>query len=55
MQQIDGTEIARYSVIAVTGTTDDNGIFTPDNLIFDLSKIDNTQNQLASIGLEHLW
>jgi len=53
MRQIDGTDIERYSVIAVTGTTDDNDIFTPDNLIFDLGKIDNTQDQLASIGLGH--
>ncbi len=36
VRQIDGTNINRYSVIAVTGTTDDNGIFTSDNLIFGL-------------------
>jgi hypothetical protein len=53
MRQIDGTDIERYSVIAVIGTTDNNGLFTPDNLIFDLGKIDNTQDQLASIGLGH--
>ena len=53
MRQIDGTDIERYSVIAVTGTTDDNNLFTPENLIFDLGKIDNTQDQLASIGVGH--
>ena len=51
MRQIDGTDIERYSIIAVTGITDENDIFTPDNLIFDLGKIDNTQDQLANIGL----
>jgi hypothetical protein len=44
MRQIDGTDIDRYSVIAVTGTIDDNDIFTPDNLIFDLGKIGNIQD-----------
>ena len=53
MRQIDGADIERYSVIAVTGTTDDNDIFTPDNLIFDLGKIDNTRDQLAGVGVGH--
>ncbi len=53
MRQIDGTDIDRYSVIAVTGNTDNNGLFTPDNLIFVLGKIDNTQDQLAGIGTGH--
>ena len=53
MRQIDGTGIDRYSVIAVTGSTDNNGLFTPDNLIFNLGKIDTAQDQLASIGVGH--
>jgi hypothetical protein len=53
MRQIDGPGIDRYSVIAVTGTTDNNGLFTPQNLIFDLGKLDNAQDDLAGIGVEH--
>ena len=53
MRQIDGRGIDRYSVIAVTGTTDENGLFTPQNLIFDLGKLDSTQDQLASVGVGH--
>lgn len=53
MRQIKGPGIERYSIISIVGKTDVNGKFNPDNIIFNLGKIDSKNDKLAHLGVGH--